>query len=109
MALPGWPPTWRPWSRCCIGPSAWKRKTVCANHVIATAEKGSKLAAVAEVGDFVRVKIGKELFGYVNAKAVGPASGGVVARMLAVDPQDRYVAPSALLADLEAVTARVRA
>jgi carboxyl-terminal processing protease len=45
--------------------------------VIATAEKGSKLAAVAEVGDYVRVKIGKELFGYVKADAVGPSSGKV--------------------------------
>jgi len=43
--------------------------------VVAQADQGAKLDAVAEVGDFVRVRIGKELFGYVAAAEVGAAKG----------------------------------
>jgi carboxyl-terminal processing protease len=46
--------------------------------IVAHVEQGAKLDAVAEVGDFVRVRIGKELFGYVASAEVGTVKGRAV-------------------------------
>jgi len=45
--------------------------------VIARAEAGSLLAAVSEVGPYFRVKIGKELYGFVPHESADPAKGRV--------------------------------
>ncbi len=43
--------------------------------VVARADAGSRLDAVAEVGPFVRVKLGDQLYGYIASAGVGPAKG----------------------------------
>ena len=43
--------------------------------IVAKADTGSRFDAVAEVGPFVRVKLGEHLYGFVAAADVGPAKG----------------------------------